>query len=166
VRMVCEETGALYRQIKHVAGAAAAPGAELPKEVGCTLTVYNASAYRNKRCLMAYHKHRMNKLVDLRWQSGSALPEHAQRKLSEDEQQYYRDYDALLCAYARDVDVDLLAVQEPPKDQYIEVRVLESAGELTTESGATLSLDKNTTHFLRRCDVEHLIRQGLLEQIA
>ena len=52
----------------------------------------------------------------------------------------------------------------PPKDLYIEVRVLEDCGEVLTETG-TILLEKNTTHYVLRSDIEHLIRQGLLEQI-
>lgn len=53
---------------------------------------------------------------------------------------------------------------QPPKDLYIEVRVLRDCGEVMTENGL-VHLEANSTHFLRRADVEQLIRQGLLEQI-
>lgn len=52
----------------------------------------------------------------------------------------------------------------PPKDLYIEIRVLQSCGEVATENGV-LQLDQGTTHFLRQSDVEHLIRQGMVEKI-
>ena len=52
----------------------------------------------------------------------------------------------------------------PPKELHIEVRVKEDCGEIFTDTGV-VSLKKNTTHFLRRSDVEHLIRQDVLEQI-
>jgi len=54
--------------------------------------------------------------------------------------------------------------QQPPKNLYIEVRVLEDCGEILTESGS-INLERNTTHFLRRSDVEHLVRQGMLEEV-
>lgn len=53
---------------------------------------------------------------------------------------------------------------KPPKDLFVEVRVLRDCGEVMTENGA-VNLEANSTHFLRRVDVEQLIRQGLLEQI-
>lgn len=53
---------------------------------------------------------------------------------------------------------------QPPKDLYVEVRVLRDCGEIMTENGL-VNLEANSTHFLRRVDVEQLIRQGLLEQI-
>ena len=53
---------------------------------------------------------------------------------------------------------------EPPKDLYVQVRVLQDIKELCTENG-TVNLEMNSTHFLRRSDVEHLIRQGSLQQL-
>lgn len=53
---------------------------------------------------------------------------------------------------------------KPPKDLYVEVRVMKDCGEIVTATG-TVHLEMNTTHFLPRSDVEHLIRQGFLRQI-
>lgn len=52
---------------------------------------------------------------------------------------------------------------KPPKDLFVEVRVLKDYGEIVTDKG-TVNLKKNTVHYLRRTDVELLIRQGVLEQ--
>eukprot|EP00916_Digyalum_oweni_P024830 GHVL01041019.1.p1 GENE.GHVL01041019.1~~GHVL01041019.1.p1 ORF type:complete len:136 (-),score=13.48 GHVL01041019.1:207-614(-) len=38
---------------------------------------------RNKRCLMAYHQHRLQKVQGLRWSIGSNLPAEFQEKLSD-----------------------------------------------------------------------------------
>lgn len=46
----------------------------------------------------------------------------------------------------------------------MEIRVLRDCGEVVTDTGV-VNLELNTTHYLRRADVDHLIRQGLLEQI-
>ena len=54
---------------------------------------------------------------------------------------------------------------QPPKEPLITVRCLTDLGELVTESG-TLQLDKGSQHFVRRSDVEGLIRQGQLEHIV
>lgn len=58
----------------------------------------------------------------------------------------------------------LLQDLAPPKNLYIEVRVLHDCGELMTESGV-VNLEANSTHFLRRFDAEPLIRQGLLQHL-
>ena len=44
----------------------------------------------------------------------------------------------------------------------VEIRVLISCGEIITESGP-VSLDQGSTHYLRRSEVEHLIRLGKVE---
>ena len=46
----------------------------------------------------------------------------------------------------------------------IEVRVLKDCGEILTESGPVV-LQKNTYHYLRRTDIEHLIRQNFVEHV-
>ena len=53
---------------------------------------------------------------------------------------------------------------KPPKELFLQVRALVDCGEVATESGF-VTLSRNTTHYLRRSDVEHLIKQGMLEQI-
>jgi GINS complex subunit 1 len=55
---------------------------------------------------------------------------------------------------------------QPPKELQIEVRVLQDYGTIVTESGATITLKKDTRILLRRTDAEPLIRQGILEHVA
>lgn len=102
--------------------------------------------------------------------------------------QFFNQYDQLLTDYMTDFELDLSAVRttilavycnylmlllilqllsqdlKPPKDLYVEVRVLRDCGEVMTESGV-VNLAAHSQHFLRRVVVEQLIRQGLLEQI-
>lgn len=123
---------------------------------------------------------------------GGAL--HDRISLCQREVQFFQSYDQLLTDYMTDFEIDLSAVRstltsclcgmacdlyahmklavalvflqdsKPPKDLYVEVRVLRDCGEIMTESGI-VNLEANSTHFLRRVDVEQFIRQGLLEQI-
>ena len=65
--------------------------------------------------------------------------------------------------YQAALGIDLSANLQPPKDLMIEVRVLKDCGEIYTEQGP-VTLEVNSTHYLRRSDVEPLIRQGFLEQ--
>jgi GINS complex subunit 1 len=53
----------------------------------------------------------------------------------------------------------------PPKEPLITVRCLKDVGELVTETGV-LQLVMGSQHFVRRSDVEGLIRQGQLEHIV
>ena len=54
---------------------------------------------------------------------------------------------------------------EPPKDLFIEIRALKDCGEIMSADGTTIRLDKNSTNLVRRQDVEHLIKQGFIEQL-
>jgi len=42
---------------------------------------------------------------------------------------------------------------EPPKDLFVEIRVLSDCGEIVTSDGNIVLLEQNTTHLLRRADV-------------
>ena len=79
---------------------------------------------------------------------------------------YVREYEELLAEYQSEYDIDLTLNTKPPTDLYIRVLVVQDVGEIVgPESGATLDLRKGDTLFLRRRDVEPLIRQGLLVHI-
>jgi GINS complex subunit 1 len=126
--------------------------------------VYLQSCFhRNIKYSHAYFLHRMNKIRNLRWETGPVLPDYVQREtLSTNEQDYFHDYNKLLTSYNEAIDVDLTADLEPPKELMVEIRVLISCGEIITESGP-VSLDQGSTHYLRRSEVEHLIRLGKVE---
>uniref|UniRef100_H3GD70 DNA replication complex GINS protein PSF1 C-terminal domain-containing protein n=1 Tax=Phytophthora ramorum TaxID=164328 RepID=H3GD70_PHYRM len=113
----------------------------------------------------------MEKIKALRWETGTIIPAPLAQNLCQREVQFFNQYDQLLTDYMADFELDLSAVRtvllddlKPPKDLYIEVRVLRDCGEVMTESGL-VNLEAHSQHFLRRVDVEQLIRQGLLEQI-
>lgn len=113
---------------------------------------------RNKRCLLAYHKTRTDKLEELVWSgadvvdlSGQQLREGAgsghagaatrpgdsgTSSLSPQEEDYVRQFGDLLAAYKGQwTDIDLTGSLEPPRDLFIDVRVLKDAGEIQTEYG-------------------------------
>ena len=54
----------------------------------------------------------------------------------------------------------------PPEEDLVQVRVVRTGlGRIATEHGGSVELDLGTTHYLPRGDVEHLIRQGALQQL-
>lgn len=56
--------------------------------------------------------------------------------LSSEEEEYVRQYSDMLAAYKGQwTDIDLTGSLEPPKDLFIDVRVLKDAGEIQTEYG-------------------------------
>lgn len=116
---------------------------------------------RNKRCLLAYHRTRTDKLEELVWKGSDVIDLSGQQvresskaprgavsssgsaatsSLSPQEEEYVRQYGDLLAAMKGQwTDVDLTGSLEPPRDLFIDVRVLRDAGEIQTEYGYTYS---------------------------
>ncbi|KAI1176943.1 DNA replication complex GINS protein PSF1 [Nemania sp. FL0916] len=149
--------------------------------VACTLLVNHLSMRRNKRCLLAYHHTRTDRLEELVWKGYDVVDLAAQQangalnaangdasmsNLSPQEEDYVRHYSDLLAAYKGQwTDIDLTGSLEPPRDLFIDVRVLKDAGEIQTEYGA-ITLTKNSQFYVRQGDVERLIAQGYLQKLS
>ncbi|KAL6869266.1 DNA replication protein psf1 [Amphichorda felina] len=160
--------------------------------VACTLLVNHLSMRRNKRCLLAYHRTRTDKLEELVWNGADVVDLSGQQvrdgaaaggpgaggggggtgdaaptsSLSPQEEDYVRQYSDLLAAYKGQwTDIDLTGSLEPPRDLFIDVRVLKDAGEIQTEYGA-ITLTKNSQFYVRQGDVERLIAQGYLQKLS
>ncbi|KAI2794869.1 DNA replication complex GINS protein psf1 [Penicillium oxalicum] len=132
----------------------------------CSLLVDHLCMRRNKRCLMAYHRVRTEKLEELCWTGVDVLEQQQPSDMGEDRGEYFRLYSDLLAAYKGQwTDVDLTGTLEPPQDLFIDVRVLKDAGEIQTEYGV-INLTKNSQLYVRQGDVERLIAQGFLERLS
>lgn len=146
----------------------------------CALLVDHLAMRRNKRCLLAYHRTRTDKLEELVWKGSDVVDLSVQQvrdasmgggaggsgsngsggagsgggaggaggdglsseasgnssSLSPQEEDYVRQYSDLLAAYKGQwTDIDLTGSLEPPRDLFIDVRVLKDAGEIQTEYG-------------------------------
>jgi GINS complex subunit 1 len=124
----------------------------------CTLLVDHLCMRRNKRCLLAYHRIRADKLEEIVWNGNDISDLAAQQQkglngnqevasdlgggegpsssLSPEEEEYVRQYGDLLAAYKGQwTDIDLTGSLEPPRDLFIDVRVIKDAGEIQTEYG-------------------------------
>lgn len=138
----------------------------IPMESRPAMILHDAAIRRNKRCLLAYHAYRMDKLRALRWETSAALPPHVRSLLSEAEVDFFTEYDRLVSRHCTAIDLDLNSDLTPPEEDLVQVRVVRSGlGRIATEYGGSVELDLGTTHFLPRGDVEHLIRQGALQQL-
>lgn len=70
----------------------------------------------------------------------------SQSSLSPEEEEYVRQYGDMLASYKGQwTDIDLTGSLEPPRDLFIDVRVLKDAGEIQTEYGylATIFFDSH-----------------------
>lgn len=138
--------------------------ADLSNGYAAGVMVYMRSIYRNKRCVLAYLMNRLRRIQAYRWETGTVAVSHLADNLSASEASFLTQYNKLLGAYGDSVELDLTADAQPPKDLYVEVRVLADCGSVVTDSGP-VTLKPGTAHFLKRADVEPLIRQGLLEHV-
>ena len=92
VRSSISETSDHYKEMFALFNASSAnsdsPDPEkIPKDYKPILTIHDASMERNKRCLMAYHVGRMDRLRGVRWET-QILPEAVKRNLSSSEVEY------------------------------------------------------------------------------
>lgn len=171
VRAVTREIRALESEqqatLQEFGGAAGFDHSQHP-EAAVNILVQHLSKQRNKRCLLAYHRLRTDRIDELCWSEKVNTHGRSEREtdsLGPDEVEYARRYNELLAAYKGQwTDVDLTGSLDPPTDLYIDVRVLKDAGEIQTEYG-TITLTKNSSFFVRSSDVERLIRQGYLQKI-
>lgn len=139
---------------------------KLPMESRPSLVIHNAAIRRNKRCLLAYHNYRINKLRALRWETNGVIPSSIRSLLSEPELDFWTDYDKLVSRYSAAIDLDLSSDQSPPVDEWVLVRVVRGdLGRIDTSECGPVLLELGTTHNLPRGDVEHLIRQGAVVQL-
>lgn len=150
--------------------------------------IYQAVIIRNKRCLLAYHTHRLDRLRDLFWAVGGALPhllsttannpQSIRDKLSPTEVDYLRAYAMSLNVFRssfsagqgqgqQESDIDITSsILMPPKDLHVLVKVMrEECGVVQTELGAIDFTKRGARVMCRRMDVEHLIVQGYLEEV-
>ncbi|KAF8938049.1 hypothetical protein EDD21DRAFT_157622 [Dissophora ornata] len=132
--------------------------------------VHMTPLQRNKRILMAYHYQRVEKIKEIAW-AFNTLPESSRRLLSPNEIMFFNEYEKqcrnMYSSQGALGEIDLgLGMISPPKDIFITVRVIKDCGDIVTDSGATLSLKKNSEHFVKRGDVERLITQGYLLHVA
>ncbi|MCJ1439019.1 DNA replication protein psf1 [Xylographa pallens] len=145
-----------------------------------SLLVDHLCMRRNKRCLLAYHRVRTDMIEEVCWNGKDVLspakspkprngidPEGAtSSSLSPEEEEYVRQYSDMLAAYKGQwTDIDLTGSLEPPRDLFIDVRVLKNAGDIQTEYGA-ITLTKNSQFYVRQGDVERLIAQGFLQKLS
>jgi hypothetical protein len=148
-----------------------------------SILLLNASIQRNKRCLLAYHYHRMNILRDiqrLQPSGGDAAAQDGAASCSAGgggdddcgavggsgistnarEVAFAQDYAALRSAYSTEVfDLGLL----PPASHMLQVRVVRDAGQVVLpDSGRAVTLSRGACLFVDRADVQDLLQRGVV----
>lgn len=152
--------------------AAQADSAALTTTDAPALLLYQTAILRNKRCLLAYHAHRLDRLKDMYWALGAALPalladNEMRSRMSPHEVDFLREYNASIMDFRGDFSTELdiaASITHPPRDLHALVRVVRDCGVIETELG-TIDFRKGQRFMVRRADIEHLIVQGYLEEV-
>ncbi|KAJ1417921.1 hypothetical protein B484DRAFT_400647 [Ochromonadaceae sp. CCMP2298] len=161
VRVMLSEVDDLTMRMKQLTEASD----DVPPELRITLAYYHQCLNRNNRYIDSYLHNRLVKIRNLRWEAGPVLPDSIrQDTLSTREKEYFTAYNALLSEVNESLDLDLGQDLEPPRDLFIEVRVLQDCGRIMTDSGP-VNLDKGSLHCLKRSDVEQFVREGLMAHV-
>ena len=177
IRAVTREVRDLFKDVATILepfGGSFDPSAD--PATACALLVNHQCMRRNKRCLLAYHRVRSDKLEEMCWSGIDVLERQQQQQtnktggegasmgvdgnsssLSPEEEEYVRQYSDLLAAYKGQwTDIDLTGSLEPPKDLFIDVRVLKDAGEIQTEYGQVILLPLSACQRRLTCAVQLL----------
>lgn len=148
VRQTVREVSELDRDaaalLAPFAGSGFDPSAD--RGAACALLIDHLSMRRAKRCLLAYHRVRAQRLESMCWEGtdGAVVGEleqdagggHGPGNLSPEEEEYVRRYAELLAGVkGRWADIDLTGSLEPPRELFVDVRVLKDSGEVQTEYG-------------------------------
>ncbi|KRZ72929.1 DNA replication complex GINS protein PSF1, partial [Trichinella papuae] len=165
MRMVFEEMKTLY-QSNQVDVKAAIEG---DTELHTVIQARHLSIQRNKRCLTAYLYNRLVRLKHLRWKAGSVLSAEVRANLSDQEMEWFQNYNQILAKYMISVDsdgmLDLTLNTEPPKHIYARVRCVKHYGIFETEDGRQFNLCEDSEHYMLRYDCQQLINQGVLKYV-
>jgi GINS complex subunit 1 len=164
VRYIAAEINELVEPLLEIVNTHGGPAVSADPSLASGVLVYHQSVHRNKRCVLAYLMNRLRRIQAYRWEAGTVAASHLGENMSAAESMFLSQYNKLIGSYCDTVELDITADAQPPKDLYIEVRVLADCGSVVTDSGL-VTLKPGTAHFLKRADVEPLIRQGLLEHV-
>ena len=102
------------------------------------------------------------------------IPTHIRKNISESEGKYMAKYTELVEEYSKSLPYskfDLVKDIEPPKELFVEVRMLEDCGEIyLPETGLILTvgivkLGKDTIHYLRKTEIEQFVKVGKALQL-
>jgi GINS complex subunit 1 len=136
------------------------------------LLFYHLSLKRLKRALLIYHGYRLFYIVRQRStpltllkasESNAAPAQH----MTAPETRFVENLTRIRAVFKKTYGESLnlfQGVRRPPRSLYAQIRVVKECGTIQVESGM-LSLPKDSVHFVRLKDIEHLIYQGYLEQI-
>ena len=126
-----------------------------------SILFHNSSIQRQKRCLLAYHKHRMDTIQELQ-KSNNTTTDQQQMFQNAQEAEFAAEYKELREKYATAIfELDTL----PPTSHMVQVRVVQDLGQVVLESGRSIAFCKGSSLYLPRTDVLEFLQSGSLELV-
>lgn len=173
VREVCREMRGLDQDLSRTTTPYEIEGSQVPEGVMAAASFYHVALRRNKRCLLAYQNHRLEKLRELYWGAAGSLAhllgdQETRSRLSPHEVDFLRSYNEIVQEYRADFEdvLDIVGdVTAPPKELNVVVRVVKDCGTIQTELGP-IDFQRGQRFMVRRSDIEQLITQGFLEIVG
>lgn len=173
VRAVCREMRQLDSDLSRITSAYEFEGSQVPDGVMAAASFYHVALRRNKRCVLAYQNHRLEKLRELYWGAAGSLAhllgdQDVRSRLSPHEVDFLRRYNEIVQEYRTDFEdvLDIVGdINTPPKDLNVVVRVVKDCGTIQTELGP-IDFQRGQRFMVRRSDIEQLITQGFLEIVG
>ncbi|KAG8781658.1 DNA replication protein psf1 [Serendipita sp. 411] len=173
VRSVCREMRTLDIDLSRITADYEVEGSKPPEEVLAAASFYHVALRRNKRCVLAYQNHRLEKLKELYWGAAGSLAhllgdQDIRSRLSPHEIDFLRSYNEIVQDFRADFEdvLDVVGdVTNPPKELNVIVRVVKDCGTIQTELGP-IDFQRGQRFMVRRSDIEQLITQGFLEIVG
>ncbi|CAJ1935056.1 unnamed protein product [Cylindrotheca closterium] len=133
-----------------------------------SILLHNATIERQKRCLLTYHKHRMDRIQDMVANNNSGQQEDNlfSQHNNAHEAEFANDYQQLREQYASEYGLELNIL--PPTSHMVQVKVVEDlltklGGPVVLDSGRSVSLTKGSRWYLPRSDVLEYLQAGSME---
>ncbi|KAJ7229012.1 hypothetical protein GGX14DRAFT_555049 [Mycena pura] len=168
VRSMLQEQKDLDRKVQQMEG----NGVKVGHSSWPALVILVRVMHQNKRCLLAYHKQRLDLLQAAYWDAGGAVGhvlENQRGNMSYEEIRYLQGYGESVLIYREQVDPQdvmslTMGVENPGRGPMVTVEVEICPGPIYTESGM-VDFKPGRRYILRRADIEHLILQGYLREL-
>mmetsp|Transcript_24253 Transcript_24253/g.57126 ORF Transcript_24253/g.57126 Transcript_24253/m.57126 type:complete len:241 (+) Transcript_24253:247-969(+) len=134
-----------------------------------SILLHNTAIQRSKRCLLAYHHHRMEIIKGIQRSRAEANNTDddddaaARTPISTNAREvaFAREYATLREAYSSKVfELGVL----PPTSHMVQVRVLREAGQvMLPDSGRVVAMTRGACLFLDRADAKDFLKQGIVQ---
>ena len=151
----------------------------MPMKDRPSLLLHSAIIERQKRYLLAYHRSRMETLQRRYLLNGttsmsresstgangasSSLDAPSNPGVFPQEAEFIKRYMELRSNYAAAAGCELGLVPPASTSHMVQVRVLESQGDVMLSSGRSVRLTRGSIHFVPRTDVQSFLHEGSLE---